>query len=268
MFSDYRKLTFFYYAEEYINFNELVTDLFKVYKTRIWMSAINPASYTVMNPNNIVRPQHWPRPGPTPNAATYLRAQEDYRTSLETVRTASPVNREGPAARGNREFERMVQMSNTPRSNAYTANGQSMDGKTSLSILMPLRLTLPEYAVAAAQYDPRRNNVPFNGGGQLGAFAHQFTPNGPPQGAWPPTSASMMSPYPYPYPYPENRDVGNYSVAPSGNSHGGLNQQAASFTPRAAQFPNGTLGYQNNGNAEQNMLMEQVQRLAVNGRQS
>ncbi|KAF2096586.1 PSP1-domain-containing protein, partial [Rhizodiscina lignyota] len=39
---DWKKLTYFYYAESYVNFNELVTDLFKVYKTRIWMSAINP----------------------------------------------------------------------------------------------------------------------------------------------------------------------------------------------------------------------------------
>jgi hypothetical protein len=45
---DYHKLTFFYYAEEYVNFNELVTDLFKQYKVRIWMSAVNPAS--VLNP--------------------------------------------------------------------------------------------------------------------------------------------------------------------------------------------------------------------------
>ena len=28
-----------------MNFNSLVTDLFKIYKTRIWMSAINPASF-------------------------------------------------------------------------------------------------------------------------------------------------------------------------------------------------------------------------------
>lgn len=40
-----KKLTFFYYAEAYINFNELVTDLFKMYKTRIWLSAVNPASF-------------------------------------------------------------------------------------------------------------------------------------------------------------------------------------------------------------------------------
>jgi hypothetical protein len=38
-------LTFYYFADAYINFNSLVTDLFKIYKTRIWMSAINPASF-------------------------------------------------------------------------------------------------------------------------------------------------------------------------------------------------------------------------------
>lgn len=44
-FRDFKKLTFYYFADTYINFNSLVTDLFKVYKTRIWMSAINPASF-------------------------------------------------------------------------------------------------------------------------------------------------------------------------------------------------------------------------------
>lgn len=38
-------MTFYYFADSYINFNPLVTDLFKIYKTRIWMSAINPASF-------------------------------------------------------------------------------------------------------------------------------------------------------------------------------------------------------------------------------
>ncbi|KAI1003346.1 hypothetical protein K3495_g4864 [Podosphaera aphanis] len=42
---DWKKLTFYYFADAYINFNSLVTDLFKAYKTRIWMSAINPASF-------------------------------------------------------------------------------------------------------------------------------------------------------------------------------------------------------------------------------
>lgn len=42
---DGKKLTFYFFSTEYINFNALVTDLFKMYKTRIWMSAINPASF-------------------------------------------------------------------------------------------------------------------------------------------------------------------------------------------------------------------------------
>lgn len=44
-YRDWKKLTFYYFADSYINFNSLVTDLFKIYKTRIWMSAINPASF-------------------------------------------------------------------------------------------------------------------------------------------------------------------------------------------------------------------------------
>lgn len=45
LYRDWKKLTFYYFADAYINFNPLVTDLFKIYKTRIWMSAINPASF-------------------------------------------------------------------------------------------------------------------------------------------------------------------------------------------------------------------------------
>jgi PSP1 C-terminal conserved region len=45
VFSDYKKLTFYFYAEQYINFNDLVTELFKIWKLRIWLSAVNPASY-------------------------------------------------------------------------------------------------------------------------------------------------------------------------------------------------------------------------------
>lgn len=42
---DWKKLTFYYFADTYVNFNSLVADLFRIYKTRIWMSAINPASH-------------------------------------------------------------------------------------------------------------------------------------------------------------------------------------------------------------------------------
>ncbi|KAL8788080.1 MAG: hypothetical protein Q9213_001838 [Squamulea squamosa] len=47
---DWKKLTFYYFADSYINFNPLVTELFKIYKTRIWMSAINPASFQAPAP--------------------------------------------------------------------------------------------------------------------------------------------------------------------------------------------------------------------------
>ncbi|KAH8700533.1 PSP1 domain protein [Talaromyces proteolyticus] len=59
---DWKKLTFYYFADSYINFNSLVTDLFKIYKTRIWMSAINPASF--VTPTGGLQP-------PGPNALSY-----------------------------------------------------------------------------------------------------------------------------------------------------------------------------------------------------
>ena len=37
---DRRKLTFFFVSEQRIDFRELVKDLFKIYKTRIWMCAV------------------------------------------------------------------------------------------------------------------------------------------------------------------------------------------------------------------------------------
>lgn len=37
---DRRKLTFYFVAEERIDFRDLVKDLFKIYKTRIWMCAV------------------------------------------------------------------------------------------------------------------------------------------------------------------------------------------------------------------------------------
>ncbi|KAI9355417.1 PSP1 C-terminal conserved region-domain-containing protein [Zopfochytrium polystomum] len=40
---DRRKLTFYFVAESRIDFRDLVKDLFKVYKTRIWMCAVDPA---------------------------------------------------------------------------------------------------------------------------------------------------------------------------------------------------------------------------------
>lgn len=43
---DFQKLIFYYYADHYINFKDLITDLYRIYKTRIWLSAVNPASFS------------------------------------------------------------------------------------------------------------------------------------------------------------------------------------------------------------------------------
>lgn len=44
---DRRKLTFYFIADRRIDFRELVRELFKVYKTRIWMCAVRPKSELV-----------------------------------------------------------------------------------------------------------------------------------------------------------------------------------------------------------------------------
>ncbi|ORY95984.1 PSP1 C-terminal conserved region-domain-containing protein [Lobosporangium transversale] len=46
---DRRKLTFYFRAEHRIDFRELVRDLFKIYKTRIWMYAVSPSKATLNN---------------------------------------------------------------------------------------------------------------------------------------------------------------------------------------------------------------------------
>ena len=60
MNSDYQKLNYFYYAETYVNFNDLVVDLFKLYKTRVWMWLVNPT--TVVKPAS---PMQVSLPSPT-----------------------------------------------------------------------------------------------------------------------------------------------------------------------------------------------------------
>jgi hypothetical protein len=54
-------VTFFYYADHYVNFNPLVTDIFKQYKIRVWMSAVNPES--VVNPATQLQPPSAIGPG-------------------------------------------------------------------------------------------------------------------------------------------------------------------------------------------------------------
>ena len=44
--TEWQKLIFYYYADHYVNFKDLVNDLYKLYKVRLWMSAVNPASFS------------------------------------------------------------------------------------------------------------------------------------------------------------------------------------------------------------------------------
>lgn len=41
---DRRKLTFFYLADQRVDFRELVRELFRLYKTRIWMYVLSSLS--------------------------------------------------------------------------------------------------------------------------------------------------------------------------------------------------------------------------------
>lgn len=50
---DRRKLTFYFVADRRIDFRELVRDLFKIYKTRIWMCAVNPVMDQAGAPGNM-----------------------------------------------------------------------------------------------------------------------------------------------------------------------------------------------------------------------
>ncbi|EMD01111.1 hypothetical protein BAUCODRAFT_196344 [Baudoinia panamericana UAMH 10762] len=43
---DFQKIIFYYYADHYIDFKPLIAELYRIYKTRIWLSAVNPASFS------------------------------------------------------------------------------------------------------------------------------------------------------------------------------------------------------------------------------
>ncbi|KAF8420086.1 hypothetical protein EV426DRAFT_256459 [Tirmania nivea] len=80
---DWKKLTFYYFADCYINFNSLVTDLFKVYKTRIWMSAMNPASFA------------HPTAGPGTNGDGLNDQPQQFHTQLAGIAPYSQISPNG-----------------------------------------------------------------------------------------------------------------------------------------------------------------------------
>ncbi|SPQ27576.1 eb52e8f7-38d1-4f73-a4b0-8cb2beef9860 [Thermothielavioides terrestris] len=89
---DWKKLTFYYFADTYINFNSLVTDLFKIYKTRIWMSAINPASFA--SPALGLQAPSGVGPGAVVNrSATSARRQESQQESQSAFSGSNQAGR-------------------------------------------------------------------------------------------------------------------------------------------------------------------------------
>ncbi|KAL5413533.1 hypothetical protein PMIN03_003744 [Paraphaeosphaeria minitans] len=99
---DHHKISFFYYAESYVDFKILVTDLFKHYKIRIWMSAVNPAS--VVNPAGTqIRPPSAIGPGAivpnnAPNASLSvgpLFGNNSYRPNEQYGNRDRPTNQQG-----------------------------------------------------------------------------------------------------------------------------------------------------------------------------
>lgn len=49
IFRDRNKLTFYFSADRRIDFRELVRDLFRIYKTRIWMCAVDKNRANLLN---------------------------------------------------------------------------------------------------------------------------------------------------------------------------------------------------------------------------
>ena len=88
-------MTFYYFADAYINFNSLVTDLFKVYKTRIWMSAINPASFA--SPSLGLQAPSGVGPGAVGNHRQVDRRQQQDQYNNQR---GFGINQYGPAERG------------------------------------------------------------------------------------------------------------------------------------------------------------------------
>jgi hypothetical protein len=103
VFKDWKKLTFYYFADSYINFNSLVTDLFKIYKTRIWMSAINPASFVTPSPG---------LPAPEPAGLSYNQNSVADRRHAHDNRSAYNVSQMPPGSGNLREAVERTDLGN------------------------------------------------------------------------------------------------------------------------------------------------------------
>ncbi|KAH8907066.1 hypothetical protein BR93DRAFT_879358 [Coniochaeta sp. PMI_546] len=186
---DWKKLTFYYFADSYINFNSLVTDLFKIYKTRIWMSAINPASFA--NPTlGLQAPS-----GIGPGAVGVGRGSQERR---QNTAAASEQGASFPAQAQN-AGQRVIRPSNSHPS----FNEQSVVGPTAYGI------------TPAANFPPYSAYSPFGGAPRPGAAPYAQSMMQP--------MDQFQPGYPQPTDYQMGR--GRYPLNPAGN---GLHDQNVS----------------------------------------
>ncbi|KIV77402.1 hypothetical protein PV11_09199 [Exophiala sideris] len=111
---DSKKLTFYYFADSYINFNHLVTDLFKIYKTRIWMSAINPASFQTPTASLGITPVYNATPGDERQSRRQQQPQQTRGPGPQQITTPF-----GDTFEIDRNFNNQSQAMRTPYYNQY-----------------------------------------------------------------------------------------------------------------------------------------------------
>lgn len=87
---DWQKLIFYYYADHFINFKGLVNDLYKLYKVRLWISAVNPASFS---PNAINQPSTGTGPGAITSPAGGSGFDTSYTMASGPIRTRTALCR-------------------------------------------------------------------------------------------------------------------------------------------------------------------------------
>lgn len=87
IYSDFNKLTFYFLSPQYLHFNPLVTELFKLFKTRIWMSALNPASCVAPSPMAQMPrgPRHWYDAGSTAMMTPRLSGHNGHFSSVHNL---------------------------------------------------------------------------------------------------------------------------------------------------------------------------------------
>lgn len=188
-------MTFYYFADSYINFNSLVTDLFKIYKTRIWMSAINPASFA--NPTlGLQAPS-----GIGPGAVGVGRGSQERRqnTAATTEHVAAFPSQTQNAG------QRVIRPSNShPSFNEQHVASQAT------------------YGIAPGPYPPYSPYNPFGGAPRPGAIPYGQNMMQP--------MDQFQSGYAQPTDYQMGR--GRYHLNPAGN---GLHDQSVSPLPMGSQ---------------------------------